>query len=80
MRGFLLELSLDGTGTFQYGISDCPVYPRTLYARFTVYIYQSHIYTTNLSYQHVSVLIHTLYFILIIQKCYVTDLTVTKTK
>ena len=24
---------------FQYGISDCPVYPRTLYARFTVYIY-----------------------------------------
>ena len=22
---------------FQYGISDCPVYPRTLYARFTVY-------------------------------------------
>ena len=22
---------------FQYGISDCPVYPRTLYARFMVY-------------------------------------------
>ena len=37
MRGFLLELSLDGPGLeFQYDISDCPVYPRTLYASFTV--------------------------------------------
>ena len=24
---------------FQYGISDCPVYPRMLYARFTVFNY-----------------------------------------